>query len=274
MDSFPAVPMMDDVDDDAITLPLIPHGAPLAYVDSWDAFWTEFDAREAAKTHAPLPVLIAVEFDATRRRKGTAAVETQACAKLVDRAFRADPSIVAYATTKPFLTTREAAAYCGFKTAGALRKAKLEGRIAPAGRRGGSGTLMWNREALDRYLQGNAPASVPGGRARTPPEVNGGMHDDQAVGSEVEQLGGAATDSSRRLSAEGGRVSRSRASCRSEERSDAAGCPKPAGPEGARGGTPSPEGGARLDPQGREPANEQAARALCNVRRFLAARKG
>ena len=205
---------------------------------------------------------------------GTAAFEAQSCSERFDPAFGADHTLAAYATTKPFLTTREATAYCGFKTAGALRKAKLEGRIAPAGRRGGTGTLMWSREALDRYLLGNALATVPAGRARTPPEVNGGMHEDQAVGSEVEQLGGAATDSPRCLSAKGGRVSRSWASHRSEERSDAAGCPKPAGPQGARGGTPSPEGGARLDPQGREPANEQAARALCDLRRFLAERKG
>jgi hypothetical protein len=106
MDPFPAVPMMDDVDDDAITLPLIPYGDPLAHVDSWDAFWTEFDAREAAKTHAPLPVLVADELQATRRRKRTAAFETQACAKLADREVGVDSSFVAYATTKPFLTTR------------------------------------------------------------------------------------------------------------------------------------------------------------------------
>ena len=52
--------------------------------------------------------------------------------------------------TKPFLTTREAAAYCGFKTTGALRKAAREGRIKPAGRRGGSGTWMWQRERPGR----------------------------------------------------------------------------------------------------------------------------
>src|SRR5688500_9735784 len=36
-----------------------------------------------------------------------------------------------------YMTTRQAAAYCGFKTTGALRKAHMEGRIRPAGRRGG-----------------------------------------------------------------------------------------------------------------------------------------
>jgi hypothetical protein len=43
---------------------------------------------------------------------------------------------------KPLLTAREAMVYCGFKTTGALRKAAREGRIRPAGRRGGTGTWM------------------------------------------------------------------------------------------------------------------------------------
>ena len=171
--------MMDDVDDDAITLPLIPESAPLSYVDSWDAFWTEFDAREAAKTQGPLPVLVVDELEANVRRKGTAAFEAQPRSELVDPAFGTHPSLVAYATTKPFLTTREATAYCGFKTASALRKAKLEGRIAPAGRRGGLGTWMWARESLDCFLRGalarRAPGRVPATeRSGAPPF--GGSH--------------------------------------------------------------------------------------------------
>src|SRR5262245_15598523 len=59
---------------------------------------------------------------------------------------------------KPYLTTAEAAAYCGFKTASALRKLKLEGKLAPIGRRGGVGTLMWSRQALDVFLHGGPPA--------------------------------------------------------------------------------------------------------------------
>src|SRR6202023_3548043 len=39
----------------------------------------------------------------------------------------------------PLLTTRAASAYCGFRSTSALRKAKLEGRLEPAGRRGGRG---------------------------------------------------------------------------------------------------------------------------------------
>ena len=149
-------------------------------------------------------------------RTRTAAFAAQACSERFDPGVRRPTATRHLPTTKPFLTTREATAYCGFKTAGALRKAKLEGRIAPAGRRGGTGTLMWSREALDRYLQSNAPATVRAGRARTPPEATGGTHDETSVGSEVEQLGGSATDSARSLSTKGGRVSRSRASARSE----------------------------------------------------------
>ncbi|MEO7112744.1 MAG: hypothetical protein ABI183_20020, partial [Polyangiaceae bacterium] len=51
---------------------------------------------------------------------------------------------------RKFLTTRDAAAYCGF-TAGALRKAHHDRRVFPAGRRGGTGTCMWSIEDLDRF---------------------------------------------------------------------------------------------------------------------------
>jgi hypothetical protein len=60
----------------------------------------------------------------------------------------------------PLLTTRAAAAYCGFKTTGAIRKARLEGRLTPVGKRGGRGTWMWSREELDQFLRGGRPATV------------------------------------------------------------------------------------------------------------------
>jgi hypothetical protein len=178
------------------------------------------------------------------------------------------------AVTKPFLTTREATAYCGFKTTGALRKAKLEGRLLPVGRRGGRGTLMWSREALDRYLHGKPPATVLGGRARTLPEATGGTHEEGTLGSEVEQLGVSKPGAAGGVPAKGGRVSGARASHRYENRIDAAGCPKHAGADGARGGASLAEDGARLDPPGRKPVDEEGARALLDVRRFLAERKG
>lgn len=52
------------------------------------------------------------------------------------------------------MTTSEASVYCRFKTTGALRKARLEGRIRSYGRRGGTGTLMWEQSELDRFLRG------------------------------------------------------------------------------------------------------------------------
>lgn len=58
---------------------------------------------------------------------------------------------------KPYLTTAEAAACCGFKTASALRKLKLEGKLAPMGWRGGVGTRMWSRQALNAFLHGRPP---------------------------------------------------------------------------------------------------------------------
>ncbi len=50
------------------------------------------------------------------------------------------------------MTTRVASEYCGYRTPGALRKAKRDGKIAPAGRRGGTGPMMWRREDLDEFL--------------------------------------------------------------------------------------------------------------------------
>jgi hypothetical protein len=52
------------------------------------------------------------------------------------------------------MTTAEAAGYCGFKTTAAIRKALLDGRLVPLGRRGGTGTYMWSRQALDAFLAG------------------------------------------------------------------------------------------------------------------------
>src|SRR5687767_1095751 len=69
----------------------------------------------------------------------------------------------------PLMTTRVATAYCGFKTTGALRKAYLEGKITPHGRRGGIGTLMWRRKDLDQFLAGKG-ANLDLGRSGAPRE--------------------------------------------------------------------------------------------------------
>ncbi len=65
---------------------------------------------------------------------------------------------------RTILTTTEAAHYLGYKTGSALRKAHLEGRITPAGRRGGTGTWMWSLTELDRFACG---ASVTAERSDT-----------------------------------------------------------------------------------------------------------
>jgi hypothetical protein len=185
------------------------------------------------------------------------------------------------------LRLQDAAAPC-------FRKAKLEGRarvIEPGrrftgrhARRSERGTIsMWSREATAYSARPAAFARasrIAPVLHRLPPDVRerlrrpteARMKKEQWVrkwNSWVDPRAGAA----RGLQEKGGRVSRSRASRRSEDWIDAAGCPKPAGPGGTRGGPSLVEDGARLDPQGRKPADEQAARALRDVRRFLAARK-
>src|SRR5262249_28548933 len=61
---------------------------------------------------------------------------------------------ICHIATRSVLTTAEAAAYCGYKDASAIRKAHRQGRLQPVGRRGGTGTWTWAREDLDRYLRG------------------------------------------------------------------------------------------------------------------------
>ena len=141
----------DDTEDAAIVSPTVPYGAPLPYADDWDAIFAEVDLRQATKLH-----------EARLRTTYGIAVVAQSCAERVDPPPSNDSTFVVYATTKPFLTTREATAYCGFKTTAALRKARLESRIAPAGRRGGSGTWVWAREDLDRFLRGAPARRAPG----------------------------------------------------------------------------------------------------------------
>ncbi len=88
-----------------------------------------------------------------------------------------------------FLTTRAAALYCGFKTTSALRKAKLEGRIKAAGRRGGRGTWMWNREELDRFLCGVPDGRFTTERSGAPPSIGEAHEAVKRVEVSSEQLG-------------------------------------------------------------------------------------
>ena len=55
---------------------------------------------------------------------------------------------------RPYLTSAEAATYCGFKTIGGIQQAVRRGKLKPAGRRGGTGTYVFATEDLDLFLTG------------------------------------------------------------------------------------------------------------------------
>ncbi len=95
--------------------------------------------------------------------------------------------------TRPrhLLSSRQAADYCGFRTTGALRKAHMQGRIFPAGRRGGAGTWM--------LLNG-----TPG----TPPD--GGEYEGETVEKTVEHVDQPQASPAWGLQTEGGGIPRSR----------------------------------------------------------------
>ena len=102
----------------------------------------------------------------------------------------------------PPMTTAEAARYCGFKTTAAIRKALLDGRLVPLGRRGGKGTYMWSRQALDAFVAGARGGIVPLGRPGAPPTNIGGHHGRDEMdgtmaiptGAEALATGGLATE--------------------------------------------------------------------------------
>src|SRR5262249_22104861 len=104
----------------------------------------------------------------------------------------------------PLLTTTHAAKYCGFKTTSALRKAHLEGKIFPAGRRGGRGTWMWRRVDLDAFLCGRRGGNLSDGRSSAPPI--GGSHGQTEVDSKVELMDRAQTGEAGGVAQEGGRL--------------------------------------------------------------------
>lgn len=70
---------------------------------------------------------------------------------------------------RPYLTSAEAATYCGFKTIGGIQQAVRRGKLKPAGRRGGTGTYVFAKEDLDVFLTGGLQ---PHERLFVPPELN------------------------------------------------------------------------------------------------------
>jgi hypothetical protein len=94
------------------------------------------------------------------------AAALRACADTVDELVRAveepQPGLQRHADAWPdFMSTTLAARYCGYKTTGGLRKARLDGKIRPSGKRGGAGSWTWARADLDAFLRGHGPTAAP-----------------------------------------------------------------------------------------------------------------
>ena len=114
---------------------------------------------------------------------------------------------------KPYLTTREAAVYCGFRSSSGLRKAHHDRRVFPVGRRGGTGPCVWAVEDLDRFLRGERPLGSAAERSGAPSE---GRPDDEAEQGRVEVDQGVRSLEkarvARSVAPEGRRASRTRTS--------------------------------------------------------------
>src|ERR1700733_14753513 len=103
------------------------------------------------------------------------------------------------------MTTAAAARYCGFKSTAAIRKAFRDGRLTPIGRRGGTGTYMWSRLALEAFLAGSRSDIVPAGRPGANPARVGGTHGNE-MGQAMGQLDSTDAGQTRRLPQKGGRI--------------------------------------------------------------------
>lgn len=170
----------------------------------------------------------------------------------------------------PFMTTREAARYCGFKNAGGLRKAKHDGRVFAAGRRYGTKILIWRREDLDRYLFGLPPVRVADGEEVIQDE---GVDDEQ--GDEVEEaveVVGRTDQATGRMGKKGRRLPRqstSEGSRDEDPRGDQEGAPQRDGDGGLRVASEAGGTGSRWK---RLAAESQDA--LLRIQRFTSGKKG
>src|SRR5450432_3694580 len=185
----------------------------------------------------------------------------------------ARPAPVLVALPRGPLTTREAAAYCGYRTPGAIRKAVHQGKLRPAGRRGGTGPQTFEIEELHRFQIGAAmpsadhPEPVPILRPKM------GAHHDRDVVETDHQVDSALEvsdlrdEDSRRLASEGRGLprkgSRRRAGNGATER-DQKGPPR-----GRRGnGSPVASKGDRPSTRRRRltPESEDALRRIRSLR--------
>lgn len=110
------------------------------------------------------------------------AMALRACADTVDSLERTlvsslrDTSAVSRSDQWPdLMSTSVAARYCGYKTTSGLRKAHLDKKVFPVGRRGGAGSWSWARADLDRFLRGGAPAAEQDVSTRKPSEPSARM---------------------------------------------------------------------------------------------------
>ena len=76
------------------------------------------------------------------------------------------------------MTTREVAEYLRYRTLGAVRKAKKEGRLVALGRRGGGGCLLFSREEVERFARGEPRSTLGSERSSAPLER--GNHEQEA----------------------------------------------------------------------------------------------
>jgi hypothetical protein len=115
----------------------------------------------------------------TRMKASLTAVVTalRACAETVEAlartldSSREDRSPASATDQWPeLMSTSVAARYCGYKTTSGLRKAHLDKKVFPVGRRGGAGSWSWARADLDRFLRGGAPAAGQDVSTRMPSE--------------------------------------------------------------------------------------------------------
>lgn len=170
------------------------------------------------------------------------------------------------------MTTVEASRYCGFKTTAAIRKALLDGRLAPLGRRGGTGTYMWSRQALDAFLAGARGGIVRVGRPDAPPTNNGGHHGRNEVGREMAISTGAEARPTGRLADEGRWIPGSRSSHGLSDR-EATTSHAGGARHGRRGRVQGASGSSRRRAKGTD-RGDGAADALQRIRRVAFRAKG
>lgn len=164
------------------------------------------------RTRIPPPAGLFVNRTASRGDDAAAPVPTASRAEGALRAAcgkddgETTTTFIPADTTEGYFTTAAAARYLAFRSTSAIRKAVMESRLRPVGRRGGVGPHLFTREELDRFARGDPPATLTADRPGAPP-ADGEAHGQDEVDETLEVLGGADA-AARRLEEEGGRLPR------------------------------------------------------------------